>query len=184
MKLNLSNIIVLSLFAASSALLCSSASAGTQIYKVVQADGTILFTDTPVNNSESFELKGNTNNTTGALARPLPPPTIDDAKKKQQAVQYSVSIVTPEQEQTFRDPQGRVTIQAQATPPNKQLNYQLWLSGELTQANKNGTFQLEGLDRGAHEYYIVLADNSGKSLASSEKQTLFMHKPSVLFNRN
>lgn len=180
MKLNSTNIVVACAVLAHSCL----AGAVTQIYKVVQADGTVLFTDTPVSNAESFELKGNTNNTASALVVPSPPTSADKNKSQKTVVNYTIAIVTPSHEQTFRDPQGRVTIQAQATPPNKQLNYQLWLGGELTQANKNGIFQLQGLDRGAHNYYISLTDNSGKTLASSEQQTLFMHKPSVLFRQN
>ncbi|QJR80130.1 Ig-like domain-containing protein [Alteromonas pelagimontana] len=150
------------------------------LYKVELEDGTVLYTDTSVKNSEPVELDATTQNTTDKLANPVSPPS---PPASDNARQYSVSIISPQPEATIRNNSGNLTIQAQASPKAK-AQYQLWLDGNAIQRNNSGTFSLTGIDRGAHSYSVHLLDNKGKTLASTEVQTLYLHQASALINTN
>ena len=62
--------------------------------------------------------------------------------------------------------------------------FQLWFDGSIAETNATGMFHLSGINRGAHDYYIEWIDNKGKTLASTEKQTLYLHQASALINNN
>lgn len=153
-----------------------------QVYKVLQDDGTVLYTDDPVEGSEPIEFNDATQNVSTALARPMPPQPQGQTEKKQP--DYQVSISSPAPEATIRDNSGNVTIRAQKTPPNAPARYQLIFDGEARQTNTSGVFALTGVNRGAHEYQVNLLDNKGKTLASTQSQTLYLHQASVLINNN
>jgi len=56
--------------------------------------------------------------------------------------------------------------------------------GAPIQRNSSGIFKLEGINRGAHDYKVELTNNTGKTLASSPIQTLYLHQASVFINNN
>ncbi|GGW93022.1 DUF4124 domain-containing protein [Alteromonas halophila] len=159
-----------------------SSVATAQVYKVVQEDGTVLYTDDPVAGSEQIEFDDATRNVATPLATPTPPkPSPADDKEKPQ---YNVSISTPQPEATIRDNRGNVTIRAQKTPANAAVRFQLVFDGKARQTNNSGVFALTGVNRGAHNYQVKLLDNKGKTLASTPSQTLYLHQASVLINNN
>ena len=161
--------------------LCSSMAVG-QVYKVVQEDGTVLYTDDPVAGSEPLEFDDATQNVSTALS-PTPPTSQNTNDNKQQP-DYQVSISSPGPEATIRDNNGNLTIRAQKTPPNAPVRYQLVFDGEARKTNTSGVFALTGVNRGAHHYQVNLVDNKGKTLASTQSQTLYLHQASVLINNN
>lgn len=160
------------------ATLTTSAVCGT-IYKVVLEDGTVLFTDKPVKNSQPLAIQSTTANSMPALASP----TNNAVANTPSQQSYSVSIRQPANEATIRNNSGDITI-ASATESKGSFTYQLWFNGEPIQSNNSGLFSLTGINRGAHQYFVQLKDNTGKTLASSEQRTLYLHKASVLINRN
>lgn len=153
-----------------------------QVYKVVQEDGTVLYTDDPAEGSEPIEFSDATQNVSTALTPPASSQTQSQTDKKQP--DYQVSIRSPAPEATIRDNNGNVTIRAQKTPVNAPVRYQLIFDGEARQTNNSGVFALTGVNRGAHDYQVNLLDNKGKTLASTQSQTLYLHQASVLINNN
>ena len=161
-----------------SVFLASTVTAQT-IYKVVQADGTILYTDTPQEGASQVELLGNTSN----VADSLPTPKIKPQTTEKPSPRYKVTITSPEPEATIRNNQGNVTITA-STTPSFRGRYRLTFDGQSTRINSAGNFTLTGLNRGTHTYHIDILDNKGKTLASSPSQTLYLHQASALINTN
>ncbi|MCW8107485.1 DUF4124 domain-containing protein [Alteromonas ponticola] len=152
------------------------------VYRVVQEDGTLLYTSEPQPGAVEVMLDGTTKNAvpplssqTATRVKPLP------ATKAQPDVQ--ISILSPAPEATIRDNQGNIVIKAQATA-NARGQYQLWLDGEAVKTNQTGIFALQNVDRGAHDYQVRFIDNKGKTLASSPQQTLYLHQASALINTN
>lgn len=160
--------------------LSTTGQAGT-IYKVVLADGTVMYTDQPTAQAEEVKLPASTDNRAAALAKPKPAPLNTSTSKP---ASYTLSIVSPAPEATIRNNAGNISIQSQATPPLKSGLYELWLNGTRMATNTTGQFSLQGLDRGAYTYFVKLLDNKGKSLASTPQQTFYLHKASAQINAN
>lgn len=159
-------------------LITGSVTAQT-IYKVVQADGTILYTDTPQEGASQVELQGNTSNVTDSL----PTPQVKPQPAKKPTPRYTVTITSPEPEATIRNNQGNITISASTTPAFRG-RYRLTFDDQSAKINNAGIFSLTGIERGAHTYHIDIIDNKGKTLASTPSQTLYLHQASALINTN
>ena len=152
----------------------------TQIYKVVNKDGSITFTDTPPTNATIVELDVKTRNVVSAMKVPEP----QKSKVTKKKPNYSVSITSPAPEATIRNNAGDFVIKASQNSASKAPFYRLVFDGAPIQRNSSGVFKLEGVNRGAHEYKVELTNNKGKTLASSPVQTLYLHQASVFINNN
>ncbi|WP_018983343.1 DUF4124 domain-containing protein [Salinimonas chungwhensis] len=153
-----------------------------KVYKIEQADGTVIYTDTPSKHSEPVNFDEHTLNVTDALPTPVKDNSQDASQARKQP-DYTLSVKRPAPEATIRNNNGKVTITATANPrPTGQ--FQLTLDGEIIDTNTSGTFALSGVVRGAHTFSIALVNNKGKTLASTSQQTFYMHQASALINNN
>lgn len=148
------------------------------VYKVVQEDGTVLYTDQPIPGAEPLSLAGVSSSVAPSLA-----PTQASAAEtdEQEGPNYKIEVVSPSPESTIRDNQGRMAIVARLSP-EASGQFHLWLNNEHVASQQSGAFMLDGLNRGAHTFYLTVTDNSGKTLASSDPQTFYMHQASALIN--
>ncbi|MCU7555425.1 DUF4124 domain-containing protein [Alteromonas sp. ASW11-19] len=151
-----------------------------EVYKVEQEDGTILYTDAPVAGGEAVSLPASTANVSGAMGQPKPFSTGTSKKR----TNYTVTIATPAPEATIRNNKGNLTITTAAQPGSAGGRFQLKFNGQIVQSNTTGMFRLTGVNRGAHTYSVLWLDNTGKTLASTEEQTLYLHQASALINNN
>ncbi|MCF2948667.1 DUF4124 domain-containing protein [Paraglaciecola aquimarina] len=173
-----------SLYALALLLLCVGASAKV-VYKTIQADGSVIYSDTPTTSSTPVNLSAMNNVVMPALnnAASKKPNSRQVSKKQNPQVQYQVSIVSPMHEESIRDNSGNVSIRASVSP-NGASKYQLIMDNQVVKTQSNSLFELEGVNRGAHLIQIHFIDNSGKILASSQQQTFYLHKASALNNVN
>ncbi|MDO6567273.1 DUF4124 domain-containing protein [Alteromonas sp. 1_MG-2023] len=153
----------------------------TAVYKVKQADGSVLYTDSPSPEGATVEFDAKTQNVVSSPSVPKPaqPQTTKTEKKK-----YEVTIASPAPGATLRNNAGNLTIRANQPTSVKAPRYQLIFDGALLESNTTGVFNLNGINRGEHQYKVELTDNKGKTLASSALQTLFLHQASALINSN
>ena len=153
-------------------------SSPTTIYKVVGKDGTIIFTDKPQENAEALAFDEKTQNVvTAAKVTPPPPTTLAPPKPN-----YRVVIKSPAPEATIRNNLGELTISAAQPGAPKAPIYRLIFDDAPLASNSSGVFRLSGIHRGAHTYKVELTNNTGKTLASSPVQTLYLHQASALIN--
>ena len=150
------------------------------IYKVEREDGSIVYTDVPSQNAKPLEFDEKTQNQVTAIPTSTPTASTPDKAKPN----YKVIIASPAPEATIRNNMGNITIRA--TQPNspRASRYRLVFDGQAIDTNNSGLFQLKGVNRGAHQFKVELTDNKGKTLASSDEQTLFLHQASVFISRN
>ena len=151
-----------------------------QIYKTVNEDGSVTYTDTPPPNANVVELDIKTRNVVSAIKVPKP----QKSKVSKKKTNYSVSITSPAPEATIRNNAGDFVIKATQNSASKAPLYRLVFDGAPIQRNSSGIFKLEGVNRGAHNYKVELTNNTGKTLASSPTQTLYLHQASVFINNN
>jgi hypothetical protein len=152
-------------------------SAQGKIYKIVNEDGTISFSDSPAPGAEEITLSPTTNTMQSMLSASPSAPV-----QNKQAPKYQLSILSPAPDATVRNNTGKVNIAAQIEPQVRGT-YELDFGGEIY-TSITGAFNLENINRGSHSYQIKFTDNSGKVIASSESRTLHMHQASVLIRNS
>ena len=156
----------------------AAATSPMTIYKVVGKDGSVTYTDKPQPNAEPLAFDVKTQNVVTA-AKVTPPPPAKPAAPKPN---YRVVIKSPAPEATIRNNLGEFTISAAQPGAPKAPIYRLIFDDAPLASNSSGVFKLTGIHRGAHTYKVELTNNTGKTLASSPLQTLYLHQASALIN--
>ena len=154
-------------------ILLLSTHVGAAVYKWVDEQGTVHYSDTPVEGAQQIELKDNTHNTVV-----LPKPIDRAISGETEAVQYQLTITTPEPEATVRNNNGDFTVSAMMLPEApKGSRFQLLLDGKTVGSPQgNPVFQLRGIDRGEHQISVQAINAQGLTLAETEPRVIFLHR--------
>ncbi len=151
---------------------------GSKVYKSVGEDGEVTFTDTPRPGAEKIVVPP-----ANTISSPAPPPATADTKPQESKVfKYtSLTIGSPQNEQTFTDGSGDVPISVDLDPPlETRLGHRLELlvNGEAVGLQGNST-TMRNTNRGEHSVYARVVDRDGIQLISSERITFFVQRPNV-----
>lgn len=149
------------------------------IYKTVNEDGTITYSDQPGPNAETVDLSSVRSSTVPSLATPKTKKIVTLSPTEQ--VNYQIRILSPAPEVTLRDNNGQVTINTELEPVLDSVKYHLHIDNEVI-SQSSSTFLVDNIYRGKHTFFISATDNTGKTLASSQPQTFYMQKVSVITN--
>ena len=159
-------------FAAVVVILAGAVCAGP-IYRQVDGDGRITFTDTPRPGAERM-AQGNTNT---YRAPPVQQPIVQmaapiQAQRDAFAGYQTITIDWP-QEEAIRANDGRIRI-VSATQPALQPDHRaaLLLDGQIVQQSESLTFDLTGVDRGRHELTVQIVDGNDQVLAESRPKII------------
>ena len=161
-----------------------------EIYKVVDEDGNVTFTDQkPNSGAEPVDLPPLSviETDTPPPVAPAPsaeadepgPPSIRDLKKQFRDFQ----ITQPQNEETFWGTGNTVVVpwsSAEAIPP--EMTVMLYVDGKGQKAPNAGGVSLT-LDRGEHSVYAELRDERNRRIITTETVTFFVKQHSVNFNR-
>ncbi|MGI2195885.1 DUF4124 domain-containing protein [Shewanella baltica] len=145
------------------------------VYKWVDKDGKVHYSDEPQPNAQVVELKEKTLN---QIALPLPKTDSNNANQAIESIQYKVNITSPAEEETVRDNNGDFDVVATITPELKsQYLMVLKLDGTpVVQPQIGGTFKLKNIDRGEHTLVVDALTQNGKVFASSSPRKIFLHQ--------
>lgn len=154
--------------------LSASVQAG-KIYKTVNTDGTITYSDQPTPGSVEVDFASNT---TTIVQNPNTQTKLLKTIKQKKPVEHSLNVTSPASDGTIRNTTGNVTISASVSP-NAPGHYELSLHEQKLRSS-SGTFLVKDLPRGTYSYQINFVSTSGKVIASSSVRRFFMHKPSAL----
>ncbi|QSX29908.1 DUF4124 domain-containing protein [Shewanella cyperi] len=149
------------------------------VYKWVDKDGKVHYSDEPKGDAQLVEPKENTQNQISVR----PPVDLSAGKQSPAAhIEYQLSILSPEHEETIRNNDGNFSVRASIDPePPKGALWVLRLDGKVWQdPTTSPFFQLENIDRGEHSIQVQLITQNGKVLASSHTRTLFLHRATLL----
>ncbi|ARD20599.1 DUF4124 domain-containing protein [Shewanella japonica] len=148
------------------------------VYRWVDENGKVHYSDEPRENAETVELNQNTQNSISVRV----PAEVDSNTKPAEAVTYRVRIVNPTQEETIRSNQGNFTVVASAAPelPNGYL-LALYIDDILYgQPQSSAIFNVTEVNRGEHNLVVKILTQNGKVLASSSVRKIFLHQASIL----
>lgn len=153
------------------------------VYRTTDAQGNVVFTDTPPANAtpaDRVEIRP-TNTAPPPAARPVPE---DTPNAEPEVVPYTVTITEPANETSFPMGPGNFSVGARVSPALSQVDrLQLFLDGTpWGDPQQTSTWSLTNVFRGRHDLTVGVIDNSGKTVVLSEPVRVFVHRPSVNFN--
>lgn len=152
--------------------------AHAEIYKQINPDGSVTFTDVPSSKDEKpLPLKPM------STFKATPAPAISSTQQSTPASKKytNVSITSPANEATIRDNAGNLTVMATVTPGLQSGHKMVLLDNGATRAEStSGSFKLSNIDRGAHTLTVQVQNRSGKTLLSSKPVTVYLHRHSAL----
>ncbi|MGI2022745.1 DUF4124 domain-containing protein [Shewanella glacialipiscicola] len=145
------------------------------VYKWVDKDGKVHYSDEPQPNAQIVELKDKTLN---QISLPQPKTDMDDVNQAIESIQYQVNITAPNEEETVRDNNGDFEVVATITPELKgQYLMAIKLDGKpIGQPQVGNIFQLKNIDRGQHTLVVDAMTQNGKVFASSPPRKIFLHQ--------
>lgn len=165
-------------------LLVSSTSQAA-IYKTVDSQGNVSYSDHYSTQSEQIQLPP----TPTVRITPSPKTTSTIKSDKNQptkaTIYQSLEINEPKNDASIRNNAGDVTVSLSFQP---ELFFgdiiSISVDGKEVYKGTASTTTIGNIDRGTHTVRAVIFNNKGKPLISSKTFTFHLHKQSVLLNPN
>jgi len=168
-------------------LLAPLAGLADSVYRTVDANGNVIFTDTPpADGSAADRIDIRRTNTVQATELP-PPPSAEPqaAGEEAAALEYDVRITAPANETSFPMGPGNFSVSVSVTPALKKYDgLQLFMDGTPWGSPQRDTlWDLTNVFRGQHDITVGVVDADGQTLVMSSPVRVFVHRPSTNFNR-
>lgn len=158
------------------------------VYKSIQPDGSVVFTDEPRKDATKIEIpkaqtysappKADAKNSAAGAKPPQP------AKPKSETIYEQLAILAPGKDATVRQDAGDIEVQvglAPALDSKKGHKLALDLDGRrMTEPSTNSQFTLENIDRGTHTVQAHILDEAGQILRSSDPVIFHVKRHSAL----
>lgn len=169
----------------STLLAISAVPAAAEVYKHVDKNGNVTFSDEPQSGSEAVKVRPVTTIT-------LPKMRDIEAQQRQAgqsgqkkpALYDRVAFTAPEDNTAFHSGSGDVEFQVSSSPDLRRGHrFEVDLDGQPVGQNPGGTFTVRNMDRGTHTASVFVVDNQGQRVQSGDSVTFTVHRPSVI-NRN
>jgi len=174
------NIMTRLLFGLTACLLLS----GATIYKHVDEQGNVSFSDSPAQGSSAVELPpSSTYAPVPITRRETLRPSAGKPEDAGKAEGYrSARILSPEHEATVRDNEGKVTVMGVSEPTlHEGHQARLLVNGSAYgEPQRSLTFRLEDLHRGEYTVKLQIINAAGRTVAESDSNTFFMRQASRL----
>ncbi len=157
---------------------CTS-SLATEVYISRDANGNVVFSDKPGQNSEKHAVK----ELPSIPAYVAPPSAHQPAKVNEPSFNYtSLSIITPSNGQDIPTGfAGNVEVSGVLSPGLREADTLYLLdNGEIIRQGRQTAFQLTNLSRGEHGLQLVVRDKAGNTIISSNLVTIYVQRALVL----
>lgn len=155
-----------------------------EIYKYVDSNGVIRYTDKPPSrDAQPVELpKVQTYTSESVLDEDAPAPEPDSVLAADGDAYDSVELLAPAADQVFNTGSGSVTAAASVSPGLRPGHSLIFLvDGQATAAPPGESrTELTGLERGTHSLQAVVQDETGALRAQSPAIQFHLHQPSTL----
>ena len=170
---------VIVIFAAALALLTGAVYA--DVYRQVDAQGNVTFSDEPTSGAEAIEIKPVT---TIKLPKPQDLERDDqpEQQRQQQKPQYStVEFAAPQNNQAFHSGNGNVEFRLTSNPALRNGHkYEVTIDGQPVGQSATSTIMVQNMDRGTHQAGINIVNQNGVQVISGAGITFTIHRPSRL----
>lgn len=162
----------------------ASPALGQAIYKSVDDEGNVSYSDQPPEGARSEDAETlppvnslpeqRPNNRTANQRR-------GSGQEDRETIEYSLSLATPAPEASVPPGQRDLPIVLNASPGLAAGHaFAFYMDGELMAETESNEYVVEEIFRGAHQIRAEIVDENGEVLQETETITIYVHRPSVL----
>lgn len=154
--------------------LCFGVLAQDRVYKRVNPDGSVEYSDQPIEGAEVMKVpKGSTFTMPEATSSRAAP---TETKPEEAKVLYeSLEITRPVNDETIRSNEGKLTALARSVPALDTSHRFRWnMDGAPVQQVNAPELRLNNVNRGTHNLQVQIVDADGKVVISSETITFHL----------
>ncbi|OZB19293.1 MAG: DUF4124 domain-containing protein [Marinobacter sp. 34-60-7] len=164
-----------------SVLILTSLTANAEVYRHVDAQGNVTFSDEPMEGGEAVRVKPVTTIT-------LPKPEVvqqsdrlREEVEREGSVYEQLGFQFPDNNEAFHSGSGDVTFEVFSEPGLQSGHkYEVTLDGQPVGQSTSGSITVSNIDRGTHNAGVHIVDENGVQVKSGEPVTFTIHRPSVL----
>lgn len=151
-----------------------------EIYKSVDENGNVIFTDSPKHKSaKPVDLPTINTQPATPITIKLSPPK--DEEVASEDAEYSIAMTAPTDETTVT--RGQLTLASSISlKPSLQDGHkiQFFLDGlKRGPASTSTSYTYQDLYRGTHTIYAAVVNKKGKIIKQSEPITIYVHRPLI-----
>ncbi|MCG7533013.1 DUF4124 domain-containing protein [Psychrobium sp. MM17-31] len=145
------------------------------VYKKVNKDGTVTYSDKPFPGAKKAKLPPINTRATQPIPKPI------EVEKPEKKAVANITVLSPTNGDSIRSNAGELNIRIGATHDavDDYLIQLLINEKPYGKPTKNTTFALKELDRGIIKIKALLQTRRGKVLAASDETVVYMHKASI-----
>lgn len=152
------------------------------VYKTIDKDGNVGYSDSPAENAEELDLPP------VPVINISPSPKMNLAprqgKKQTQQAYTQLSINQPKSDATIRNNAGNISVELLIDPPLREGDTIILKSnGEEVGRGRSNTLSISQMNRGSHALQAIIIDADGETLRSSGTTTFHLQRQSQLLNR-
>lgn len=160
-------------------LLFLAGSAHADVYKSINADGEVVYSDTPTQGAEVVEMP--------ELPTYTPPPVTEPVAVKDEpaetAAYNELAFLKPENDATIRSNEGIINAELKLSPQlrlRSKHRIQFYLDGEpYGEPGTSIRTTMGNVDRGEHTLTASVLDSSGEELISSDPVIVHLHRMTI-----
>ncbi len=155
----------------------AAAVADTELYKWVDKDGVVHFSDKPAAGAEKIKVKDVDTIPAEKVQTPAAGPKAPESRH------YEITFISPKADESIRENTGNVNVSVQLNPPlNPGDTIQFLMDGQ-PQGEPGGSTELSltNVDRGTHTVQATVQDQNGRPLGSAST-TFTLQRFSILTN--
>lgn len=159
-----------------------SAPASAEVYRQVDAQGNVTYTDEPSDQSpaEPVEIKPTTTITLPKPAAVRQPEQLREKVQKEGSAYSSVRFTAPEDQKAFWSGSGDVSFQVTSSPGLKNGHkYEVTLDGQPVGQTASDTVNVSNIYRGTHQAGVSIVDSSGVTIKTGDTISFTVHRPSA-----
>ncbi|MFD1260963.1 DUF4124 domain-containing protein [Entomomonas asaccharolytica] len=186
-------------------LLLACASLNAQVYSYVDSNGNTIYTDNPPENQATRNLdikvtpsvNKTENNVDEADLKtvrlsPTTPINVPNASNGESnapfkviSINYqSLTIVTPEHEDTITNSDGQLMITLESSPKlSSNHKYRIIIDGETVGESTSPTFSINNLERGEHKLVAKIIDSDKNVIKKTEQQVFYIRQTTLADKR-
>ena len=159
-----------------------AAAATADVWRWVDDDGVVHFSDTPVEGAERIDVS-ESSRTTGARVFTPPPQVGADGEpvpEAEEAFRYeNLSVASPAAEETLWNIEGTLSVSL-ALSPGLQRGHQVrvYFNGEPRMVNST-SFTIDEVFRGVHNIQAEVLDETGKLMIRSQTNRFYVQQNTV-----
>lgn len=151
-----------------------------EVYRNVDAQGNVTFSDEPSEGSEAVKVKPVTTVTLPKPADVREPERLRKQVEKEGSAYNSVRIVAPNDDEAFHSGSGDVAFRIASDPALKQGHrYEVTLDGQPVGQTASDTVTVRNVFRGTHDAGVHIVDGNGVQVKSGQPIRFTIHRPSA-----